>query len=154
MTEPNTGTNTLGNALGLLSGLTFGTTVIFLRRLSLSDGKSVICLANSVVFIILSPIMGFNLPNFNNIVIEMSVLIYLGIFQIATAYIIFNKALKSISALTGSFVALSEPVLNPIWVYLFLKEIPTFHGIIGWICLMVSLFIYLLTLKQENSKIA
>ena len=57
------------------------------------------------------------------------------------------------SALTGSFVALSEPVLNPMWVYLFLKEVPTFYGIMGWICLMISMFIYLLTLNHQNSNI-
>ena len=156
MTEPDTGTNVLGNLLALSSGLAFGIVVILLRRLSLHDGKSVICLANGVVFIILFLIMlirGFNLPDVKNVVFELSVLIYLGVFQIAAAYIVFNKALQSISALTGSFVALSEPVLNPIWVYLFLKEVPTFQGIMGWICLMISVFIYLLTLNHQNSKI-
>lgn len=156
MTEQNTGTNVLGNVLGLSSGLGFGVVVVLLRRLSLPNGKSVICLANGVVFIILfliMLIMGFNLPDVKNVVFELSILIYLGVFQIATAYIVFNKALQSISALTGSFVALSEPVLNPIWVYLFLKEVPTFHGIMGWICLMISVFIYLLTLNHQNSKI-
>jgi len=152
MTEPDTGTNVLGNLLGLSSGLGFGIVVILLRRLSLHDGKSAICLANGVVFIILFPIIGFNLPDVKNVVFELSILIFLGVFQIATAYIVFSKALRSISALTGSFVALIEPILNPIWVYLFLKEVPTFHGILGWVCLMVSVFIYLLTLNQKISK--
>ena len=151
MSEPNTGTNVLGNIIALTSGVAFGMVVIFLRRLSITDGKSLICITNGFTFVILFAISGFEIPVMDNLVFDSSILIYLGAFQIATAYVIFNKALKSVSSLTGSFVALIEPVLSPIWVYIFMKEVPTFNGIMGWICLMASVIIYLLTLNHKNS---
>jgi len=151
MSEPNTGTNVLGNIIGLSSGMAFGLVAIFLRRLSLPDGKSLICLTNGIVFVILFMATGFEIPITENVVFELSVLIYLGAVQIALSYAIFNKALHTITSLTGSFVALIEPVLNPIWVYLLLKEVPTFNGFMGWICLMTSVVIYLLTLNTKNS---
>ena len=107
-------------------------------------------LANFVTFIILFAIMGFKIPVFENVAFDIGILLYLGVFQIALSYIIFNKALRTVSALTANFVALIEPVLNPIWVYFILGEFPTFHGIIGWICIMASVVIYLLMLNSGS----
>ena len=152
MSEPNTGTNVLGNVIALSSGIAFGVVVVILRRLSLPDGRSLICITNGFTFVILFAISGFEIPVMDNLVLDSGALIFLGAFQIGFAYVIFNKALQSISPLTGSFVALVEPVLSPIWVYIFLKEVPTFNGIIGWICLMISVIIYLLTLNNKNSR--
>ena len=151
--EPNTGTNVLGNFLALTSGIAFGIVAITLRRLAIPDGRSIICLANIVNFIVLFSFMKFQLPVFKNFYFDLVILVFLGSFQIAVAYVVFNKALNSISALTGSFVALLEPVLNPIWVYIFLKEVPTIYGIIGWTCLMTSVVLYLLSLNSGKSDV-
>ncbi|MFH1761296.1 MAG: DMT family transporter, partial [bacterium] len=82
MTEPNTGTNVVGNLLALSSGFAFGLVAITLKRLSLPDGKSAICLANAVNFIVLFIFMRFQLPHLNNAAFELSILIFLGAFQI------------------------------------------------------------------------
>ncbi|MFC1558101.1 DMT family transporter [candidate division KSB1 bacterium] len=149
LSEPNTGTNVLGNIIALTSGLAFGLVAVFLKRISVSNGAGIVCLANLFSFIVLFSIIGFSVPSFEKPVFTISILFYLGAVQISAAYFIFNKALKTVSALTGSFVALLEPVLNPIWVYFVLRETPTFQGIIGWICLMAGVVTYLM--KQGNN---
>ncbi|MCK4965542.1 DMT family transporter, partial [bacterium] len=131
-------------------GKFFYNVAVFLKRISAQNGAGIVCLANVFSFLILFSIIGFSIPSFENPVFTISMLFYLGAIQISAAYFVFNKALKTVSALTGSFVALLEPVLNPIWVYLVLKELPTFQGIIGWICLMAGVVTYLI--KQRNNK--
>ena len=149
LSEPNTGTNVLGNIIALISGLAFGLVAVFLKRISAPNGAGIVFLANVFSFLILFSIIGFSVPSFENPVFTISMLFYLGAIQISAAYFVFNKALKTVSPLTASFAALLEPVLNPVWVYLVLREMPTFQGIIGWICLMAGVITYLM--KQGNN---
>ena len=149
LSEPNTGTNVLGNIIALTSGLAFGLVAVFLKRISAPNGAGIVFLANVFSFLVLFSIIGFSIPSIEEPVFTISMLFYLGAIQISAAYFVFNKALKTVSALTGSFVALLEPVLNPIWVYLVLSEMPTFQGIIGWICLMAGVVTYLM--NQRNN---
>lgn len=150
MREPNTGTNVTGNLVALTSGLAFGLVAIFLKRLSISNGTSIVCLANVFSFLILFLLVGFTIPSVENPVFTTGMLFYLGAFQISVAYIIFNRALRTVSPLTGSFVALLEPVLNPVWVYMILREVPTFQGVMGWICLMGGVITYLMARSNNR----
>jgi drug/metabolite transporter (DMT)-like permease len=140
--EPDTGTNVIGNILALSSGIWFGLVAITIKKLAVDHGVSLVCLANLGAFPLLWAVSGFQLP-VEATMTDWSVVIYMGIFQMGAAYWFFNKALHSISALTGSFVTLVEPLLNPIWVWLIIGEIPSMEGILGWCCLMLSLLLYL-----------
>ena len=46
----------------------------------------------------------------------------LGIFQLGIPYILYTTALKYVSALDAILVGMLEPILNPIWVYIFIGE--------------------------------
>ncbi|MBE7436325.1 MAG: DMT family transporter [Anaerolineales bacterium] len=50
------------------------------------------------------------------------ILAFLGIFQIGFAFIFFTKGIKHIPALEANLIGTLEPVLNPIWVFLFYGE--------------------------------
>ena len=47
---------------------------------------------------------------------------YLGVIQIGLAFILFSKAIKHIPALEANLIGTLEPILNPVWVFLFLGE--------------------------------
>ena len=49
---------------------------------------------------------------------------YLGVFQIALAYVLVTRALNEIPALEASLILLIEPALNPVWAWLFQGERP------------------------------
>jgi drug/metabolite transporter (DMT)-like permease len=51
-----------------------------------------------------------------------SIVIYLGVFQIALAYMLLTRAVRRISALEASLLLLTEPVFVPIWAWLVLDE--------------------------------
>ena len=50
------------------------------------------------------------------------ILAFLGIVQIGFAFIFFSKGIKHIPALEANLIGTLEPVLNPIWVFLFYGE--------------------------------
>ena len=137
--------------IAVISGLFFGLVAIIIKRLAARHSLSLICLVNLGSFLPLWAVSGFIVP-VEATLIDWSILVYLGVFQLGLAYIFFNRALRTISPLTGSFVSLIEPLLNPLWVWLLIGEIPTLHGIIGWCCLMASLLLYLRNRKAVTSR--
>jgi drug/metabolite transporter (DMT)-like permease len=58
-------------------------------------------------------------------------LAYLGGIQVGLAYICFYAALKRISTTQAAILTLLEPVLNPVWVFLAVGELPSSYGFAG-----------------------
>ena len=58
-------------------------------------------------------------------------LLYLGVFQIALAYVLVTSAISHIPALEASVILLIEPALNPIWAWLMQGEVPGVWALIG-----------------------
>ncbi len=55
----------------------------------------------------------------------------MGVFQLALPYLFFFRAIRSLSALESILAPLVEPLLNPIWVFLFVHETPGPWALIG-----------------------
>jgi len=51
-------------------------------------------------------------------------LLYLGVFQIGLAYLLFNAGMKRLSATAAVVTGTLEAVLNPVWVFLGVGERP------------------------------
>src|SRR5439155_10660284 len=67
-------------------------------------------------------------------------LLYLGIVQIGIAYAFFTYGISHVRAIDATLIAMVEPVLNPVWVYLGIGERPTYYAIArGLIILSVSI---------------
>jgi drug/metabolite transporter (DMT)-like permease len=62
---------------------------------------------------------------------EWATIIYLGVFQIALAYVFLTRAVRRLSALEVSLLLLLEPVLNPAWTWLIRGEQPGVWTIAG-----------------------
>jgi drug/metabolite transporter (DMT)-like permease len=80
-------------------------------------------------------------------------LLILGIFQLGLAYILYTYAIKHVTALEATLIPVLEPLLNPIWVFLAVGELPgpwTFVG--GFIILFSVTGRTALTALKENSK--
>jgi drug/metabolite transporter (DMT)-like permease len=55
---------------------------------------------------------------------DWSIVVYLGVIQIALAYLLVTRGLAVIPALEASLILLVEPVLNPVWAWLVHGERP------------------------------
>ena len=58
-------------------------------------------------------------------------LIFLGVAQIGAAYVLFAYAVARITALEAGLIGMVEPVLNPVWVFVFLAETPGWWTAVG-----------------------
>ncbi|MGE3075411.1 MAG: DMT family transporter [Dehalococcoidia bacterium] len=58
-------------------------------------------------------------------------LVFLGVVQIGFAYLLFGYGVANVQALEASLIGMLEPVLNPVWVFLFLGETPGWWAVLG-----------------------
>jgi drug/metabolite transporter (DMT)-like permease len=116
-----------GNAMALLSSVFFASLVLALRK-EREAAQSAITWGNILLAIVLLPFVGGNLSLTPR---SGLVLALLGIFQIGVAYILFVRGLQQVTATEASLTGMLEPVANPIWVLVFLGELPSVYAIIG-----------------------
>ncbi len=137
-----------GNIAGLVSGVCFGLYFLFLRHpkseqrnpaVSVFYGNLIIVLV-MLPFIYSSPPAGVGMNDFLAIA-------FLGIFQIGIAYILFTKGIAAgVRPLDASIIGFVEPLINPIWVLLFVGETPTVWAVIGGTIILAAILIH--TIRQ------
>jgi drug/metabolite transporter (DMT)-like permease len=126
--------NLLGNILAILSGVSFASVALFLRKLKDVNPINSIIYGNILTFIVCLPFIFKTIPNGKSIL----ALIVLGVFQLGISYIFYAEAIKNVSAIEAILVPIMEPILNPIWVFLFIGEKPSYWCLIGGLIVLVS----------------
>lgn len=61
-----------------------------------------------------------------------------GILINGIAYVIYGRGISRTSTLTGTLLCLAEPVLNPVWVWLFLQERPAASTVISLLLILTG----------------
>lgn len=122
-----------GNLLALVSGFFWALTVCGLRWMGAAEeahGSPVAAVVsgNLTAFLVSLP---FALPLGPHAAADWAVIAYLGIFQIALAYVLVTSGLRHIPALEASLILLIEPVLNPVWAWAFQGERPGGWALLG-----------------------
>lgn len=116
-----------GNLLAILSGVTGAIMMISFR--AQKDGNP--AESNLIAFLV-TAIFGFPfILKETWTITNWSILAFLGIVQIGFAFIFFTKGIKHIPALEANLIGTLEPVLNPIWVFLFYGESMGKFALIG-----------------------
>lgn len=64
--------------------------------------------------------------------------VFLGVFQIGIAYVLYAAAVNALPALRSTLLATIEPILNPLWVAIVRGEKPTKWAAIGGAVILVS----------------
>lgn len=123
-----------GNLLALISGLTFASLAVFLRKQKDGSALESVLLGNLFTALIGLPFMFHGLPGGRSWI----GLILLGIFQLGLSYVLYSAALKYISSLEGILIASIEPILNPLWVFLVIGEKPGPWALIGGAVVLIA----------------
>jgi drug/metabolite transporter (DMT)-like permease len=117
-----------GDLLALLSGVCFAAMTIALRRQR--DGSAVesIILGNALAFAVGLPwiITAPPLPPTG-----WAALLALGTVQLGVSYWLYARAIRHVTALEAVLIPVIEPVLNPVWVLIFVGEQPSGWGLAG-----------------------
>ena len=62
---------------------------------------------------------------------EIGIIIFLGVFQLGLPFIVLTLAIKQLSAVEAILIQTLEPVLNTLWVFLFIGEVPLPSALVG-----------------------
>lgn len=56
---------------------------------------------------------------------------WLGVFQVALAYVCLTRGIRSVPAIEATVLLLAEPALNPVWAWLIHGEKPAALSVAG-----------------------
>lgn len=135
----------LGNVLGACSGLTWALTVLGLRWLavrSVSSPETPIAAVIAGCFLASVAAAGFAFPLERVSLGNGLIVLYLGVFQIALAYLLVTEGIRHISALEASLLLLIEPVLSPVWAWMILDEVPGPLALVGGAVVIIATVMY------------
>jgi drug/metabolite transporter (DMT)-like permease len=143
----------LGDLLSVLSGLTFSF-VFFANRLPGANPMQASYLG-CLLHGLLIPFLFFDSSLRSADAEILLALVAAGIFQLGMGYIFFSKGIKTTSAVSSSIIAMIEPILNPVWVFLFMGERPGALAILGACIVIVTIAVYnVISILQKKKSVS
>ena len=128
----------VGNLAGLGAGVAWALTIAALRHLEREThadaasreglGLSAVVVGNAIACSVALP---WALPLPHATAAGWGTLVYLGVFQVALAYVCLTSGIRRLPAMEASLLLLIEPVLNPIWAWLVRGENPGIWVVAG-----------------------
>jgi drug/metabolite transporter (DMT)-like permease len=126
-----------GNACAISSGVTFACFVLFMRKQKNDSPLGSVFLGNILAALIGVPFMFEAMPSASSWV----GLILSGVLQLGLSHILYSAAIKHVTALDAILIPVIEPILNPLWVFLVMGEVPGLWAFLGGFLVLVSVTI-------------
>lgn len=130
----------VGDIIAVVSGICFAAMFISSENVTDQTRASGIMQGQFLTAIIGLPVLFATRPAFTTQAI-IGILV-LGIFQIGIAYVLYSIAIKRAPLLTCSLLAVLEPLLNPVWVFLFAGENPGIWSLVGGVIVIVVITLW------------
>jgi drug/metabolite transporter (DMT)-like permease len=136
-----------GNVVGIVTGIFWALTIVGLRWLgrehpdrNLPTGAaSAVAGGNLIACMVTIPAA---CPIENSTTVDWAAVLFLGLFQIALAYVFMVRGVGRVGALEVSLLVLLEPVLGPLWAWLIHGERPSSLALLGGAVIIVATAIY------------
>ncbi|UCG38008.1 MAG: EamA family transporter [bacterium] len=116
-----------GNMVAVVSGFSFAWLILLTRRQKEATPYGSILIGNIVTALVCLPFMLRKAPDAEG----WAGLILLGVVQLGMAYVFFGIATRYVTALDAAIILLIEPVLNPVWTFLGVGEVPSLLSVMG-----------------------
>lgn len=129
--------NTLGNIIAILSGFSLACMTISLRLQKDGSAIDTTFFGNILTFIIAIPFIFTSILDMKSLII----IIIMGVFQLGIPYIFYTSSIKYLTALEAILITVMEPLLNPLWVYIFAGEKPGAYAILGGIVVITTVML-------------
>ena len=140
-----------GNIAALGSGIFLGLYIMLLKHPRAAGMNSVITViyGNFLLALLTLP---SGIASFSTITwLDFGAVAFLGIFQIGISYILFIKGVTGgTRPLDASIIGFIEPLLNPVWVFLFVGERPSNWAVLGGVIIIATVVVH--TLVQYRSQ--
>ena len=142
-------TGTWGNLLAIFSGMCTAMLIISLRKQKDGSPTETALLGNLITAAIGLPFLIFGDQLVN--VREISIILFLGIFQLGLPFIILTLAVKQLQAIEVILIQTLEPILNPIWVFLFIGERPSPSALVGAAIVTTAVTLRAITASRRSN---
>jgi drug/metabolite transporter (DMT)-like permease len=132
----------LGNLLAALSGLSWAGVVLSLRWLGRKSdpalGPRAVVAGNLILAAVYAAALPWTGAFAAGAASDWAVLVFLGVFQLACAYLAMIAGLRRVPAAEASLVLMVEPVLNPVWSYVVHREVPGGWALAGGAVIVIA----------------
>ncbi len=142
---------TLGNLFGVMSGIFYAGTTLFQRKqqtllaqriresgettVNQDTSRDAFMIAQLITSAFGLPfvfLMDKGIPDSQSLIF----LILLGFLQMGIPNIMYSIGIKKVTALSASLITMIEPLMNPVWVFIFVHEKPTTKSIAGGLIIL------------------
>jgi drug/metabolite transporter (DMT)-like permease len=142
-----------GNLSALGAGVCFAFFLLLLRhpRAGRVNRASSVIYGNLLICIL-------TLPSFAHVAGTLAlkdalIIIYLGVIQIGLAYTLFTLGIaRGVRSLDAGVVGYVEPMLNPVWVFLFIGERPSRWAFMGGCVIIAAVLAHTVALARRRRK--
>lgn len=124
-----------GNILAVISGFTFASLVLFMRKQKEASPIGSVIIGNLLTALICLPWMVNSLPSGT----DWIGLLLLGVFQLGLSYVCYAVAIKKVTAMEGILIPVFEPILNPVWAFFFVGERIGSWALLGGFLVILSI---------------
>ena len=132
-----------GNVAALGSGILLGLYIMLLKHPKAEGLNPVITViyGNFLLALVNLPSGISALPTMTGM--DWFAVTFLGIFQIGISYILFIKGVRGgTRPLDASLIGFIEPLLNPVWVFIFVGERPSQWALLGGAIIVITIAIH------------
>ena len=143
-----------GNIVGIVTGVCWALTIIGLRWLgrdqpgetSPTGASAAVTGGNLIACLVTIPLA---LPIENATSVDWAAVGFLGLFQIALAYVFMVHGVRRVGALEVSLLVLLEPVLGPLWAWMIHGERPSNLAVLGGATIVIATAVYTARVERQ-----
>ena len=142
----------LGNTIALTEGVFFTTMTLSATKIHDVSSLELTTTANLFTGLLLSVLFPSTMMKVTTLSgLEWGIMLFLGIVQIGLGYCFYNAGLKKTSPQKASILAIFEMILGPIWVMIFLHDIPQPKVLTGFAIILLGILLNaFLSQNKEN----
>ena len=129
-----------GNCVAIFAGMAFACYYMSLEGASESQRMSAILIAHGLTFLVGLPFTFVYPPELS--AAPVACILVLGVVQLGIPYVLLGRASGACPPLACSLLGAVEPLLNPVWVFIFDGEAPGLWALIGGVVVVATITIW------------
>ena len=129
-----------GNCVAIFAGMAFACYYMSLEGASESQRMSAILIAHGLTFLVGLPFTFVYPPELS--AAPVACILVLGVVQLGIPYVLLGRASGACPPLACSLLGAVEPLLNPVWVFIFAGEAPGLWALIGGVVVVATITVW------------
>ena len=144
--------NMLGNVVAILAGISMASMYIINGEIEEDERMSALLIAQTMCFVLgLVFIAAGEVPEISGKAVGS--IVFLGAVQLGLPYLLYALAAEKCSALVCCLIGAIEPLLNPLWVFIFDGERPGTMALVGGTIVIATVTVWNMLSGKDEKKV-